>query len=241
MSNYKIRLAEEGPFPVNHELAGVVPMALEAEQVVLVCDIKEVGQKEPITLWRGEVVDGRCRQRALTMLSRDIIYKELDDELEEEEVRVWVKSVNTRRNLTNPQKIAVACKQYLNTKNTKTILEVAKAWGIGVVTLNNALWIFKQNPAVIETIFNGGTVTINDRDNRPIQSNKITSIYAYMKKESEVVIEVDKGWTTDSVIRTQAGKNWYYEQLRIIGDTTPIVRLLISELANFKFATPADI
>ena len=47
-----------------HEYAGLVPMASEKEQVALTIDIKANGLREPILLWRGEVVDGRCRMKS---------------------------------------------------------------------------------------------------------------------------------------------------------------------------------
>lgn len=240
VSKVKVRLADLGGFPIS-PLAAIVPLATASEQATLMYSISIAGQSIPIILWRGDVVDGRCRQKALTELKKDILYTELPDDASEEDVKAYVLSVNTRRNLTNSQKIAVACKLYIDNKSTTTIVGIAKEWGVGEMTLKNAIWIYKQDPAVIETIFNGGSVTIGDKDGKAILSNKITSIYAYMKKAAEVVVEIDRGWTVDSVIKTQAGKNWYYEQLKLIGDTGPIVRLLISELANFKFALPAVI
>lgn len=241
MSNYKIRSVEEGAFPVNDKLAGIVPMALPFEQVILIEDIKVSGQREPVVLWRGQVVDGRCRQKALMGLGREILYRELDDELTEEDVKIWVKSMNTRRNLTSSQRIAIACKQYLESKHSTTAAEVAKAWGIGDAILHNALWIHKQDPAVIETIFNGGSVPIADKSGKLIESNKITSIYAYMKKKAETVVVVDNAWKADSFIKTQLGKEWYHDQMKQLGEISPYNRILISELANFKFALPADI
>lgn len=239
--DYKTRSVEEGAFPINHKLAGIVPMALPFEQAILIEDIREVGQREPVVLWKGQVVDGRCRQRALVGLGKPIIYRELDDELTEEDVKVWVKSMNTRRNLSSSQRIAIACKQYIEYKASSTVPEVAKAWGIGEAILHNALWIHKQDPAVIETIFNGGSVPIADKGGKLIESNKITSIYAYMKKKAETVVVTDNAWKPDSFITTQMGKEWYYEQLKHIGEVPPYVRVLIAELANLKFALPAVI
>ncbi len=231
----KVRSAEEGPFPINEKLAGIVPMALPFEQEILIADIRNNGQQESIILWKGQVVDGRCRQKALVGLGRPIRYKELDDELSEEEVRTWVKSMNTRRNLTSSQRIAIACKHYLEYKANTTVPDVAKAWGIGEAILHNALWIHKQDPAVIETIFNGGSVPIADKMGKLIESNKITSIYAYMKKKLETVVTTDHGWKPDSYIKTQSGKEWYHEQMKQLGEISPYNRMLIAELANMKF------
>jgi hypothetical protein len=234
VSSIQVREASLGGFPI-HELAAIVPLADTAEQATLMYSISIAGQSLPIILWKGAVVDGRCRQKALTALNYDIMYTELPDTATEAEVRSYVMSVNTRRNLTNSQKIAIACKQYLSNKDKTTIVAAAKEWGVGEMTLKNALWIHKQDPAVIETIFNGGTITIGDKDGKAVLTNKITAIYAYMKKQQENVQVVDNGWQAGTYIKTQAGKEWYYEQLKQVGEVTPYTRMLIAELANFKF------
>ena len=235
MDEVKIRISDLGAFGVNHELAGIVPMATANEQAVLTASIKEYGQKEPIVLWKGKVVDGRCRQTSLVILGRHILYKELDSALTEEELKVFVKAVNTRRNLTLPQKVAVACKEYIANRKTVTLKQVAMSWGVGEVTLKNAVWVYRQEPNMIETIFNGGVVSIKDDKGKLIESNKITAIYSYLKRQKEVVAEVeDKGWVEGSNIKSQAGKEWYYRQVGFISNE-PYVRMLIAELANHKF------
>jgi hypothetical protein len=201
----------------------------------LTAHIQENGQKEPVVLWNGAIVDGRCRQTALVTLGRHILYRELDSSLTEEEVKIFVKAVNTRRNLTMSQKIASACKEYVANKKTVTMKKTAMSWGIGEVTLKNAVWIYKQEPSMIDTIFNGGVVAIKDDNGKLIESNKITAIYSYLKRQKEVVAEVvDRGWVEGSSIKSQAGKEWYYRQVALISNE-PYVRMLIAELANHKF------
>lgn len=240
MSSIKVRAAEDGPFPINDKLAGLVPMAIESEQAVLRADISHTGQVEPIVLWRGEVVDGRCRQAALGVLGKDVLYKELDPETPEADVASFVKAVNTRRNLTMSQKITVACKQYAGNRHNTTIPACAQAWGISEKVLKNALWVYRTHPAVIETIFDGGSVTIVDDHGTAIQTNKVSTVYAYYKKLQEAAVEVDRGWKEDSYITTQAGKEWYYKQLRTVGEVNWQVKMLLAELANFKFTAQVN-
>jgi ParB-like chromosome segregation protein Spo0J len=240
MSSIKVREAVEGSFEVDHELAGIVPMAIPSEQATLMANIKEFGQKEPIVLYLGKVVDGRCRQLALTMLGWNIMYKELDSSLTREEVEAYVKAVNTRRNLTPSQKIAVACREYLKNKGDTTQLKVAKSWGISDRILKNALWLHSIDEKIIDILFDGGSLDIIDKHGKPVKSNKVTSIYAYYKKLSEAVTEdTSHAWTEDSYIKTQAGKDWYYSK---VGNITCIhVRQMIAELANYKFSKePVD-
>lgn len=236
MDDMKTRRIEDGAFPIDEELAGVVPMAMPAEQATLTAHIKEHGQKEPIVLWEGKVVDGRCRQKALVSLGRHISYKELDGSLSRKDVEVYVKAVNTRRNLTSSQKVAAACKEYIKGKGTVTQTKVAKSWGISTRILLNAVWLYELDSSIIQTVFDGGTVAIVDSNGKHKLSNKITSIYAHYKRVQEAVVEDNSnGWKEDSVIRTQAGKDWYYDIVNSNSIDSIVVRVLLAELANYKF------
>lgn len=241
MDEIKVRMIKEGGFPVNEELAGLVPMAMESEQLALTLDIKEHGQRDPIILWKGEVVDGRCRQKALVSLGFHILYRELSSDLTKEEVAVFVKSVNTRRNLTMTQKIMSACKESMK-PNSKSIAKIAESWGISVGILNNARYIANTRPDFIAPLFNGSTVTIANSKGEEIQSNKITAIYAYLKKLEETVSEdTSYGWKADASIQTQAGKEWYYDIVSMIGIADNVmIKMALAELANYKFVMPND-
>ena len=240
MTEVKVRLNKDGAFPVNDKLAGLVPMATEAEQAALTADIKDNHQRDPIVLWRGEVVDGRCRQKALVILGEHILYRELDDSLTEDEVRVFVKSVNIRRNLTPTQKVMSACRESLREGETRAVAIIAKTWGISRDILGNARFITKENPDMAETLFNGGSVEVIDANGRAKLTNKVTTIYAYLKKLSEAVEEDNQhAWQEDTYIKTQAGKEWYYTQVSSLDSQTDILRvkMLLAELANYKFST----
>ena len=98
--------------------------------------------------------------------------------LTEEEVKIFVKSENTRRNLTQTQKIITARKQSFDSDCKKSIEELAKSWGIGREVLKNARYIYKNMPMIIDPLFNGKSVPIN-KNGKEIMTNKITTIYAY--------------------------------------------------------------
>ena len=238
MTEVKIRMNKDGAFEVNENLAGLVPMASESEQAVLTADIQANEQRDPIVLWRGKVIDGRCRQKALVMLGKHILYKELDDKLTEDEARVYVKSVNSRRNLTATQKVMSACRESLRPEEARPLDVIAKSWGIGRELLNNARYMAKIRPEFVERLFNGETVEIATSSNEKKFTNKITTIYAYLKRETEQVKEdISYAWKADSYIKTQAGKEWYYEQVAMLDNDKDNmrVRILLQELANYKF------
>jgi hypothetical protein len=203
-------------FPINEKLAGIVPMALPSEQEALTTDIKNNGQREPVVLWKGEIVDGRCRQKACLLAGKPIMAKDLDDELTEDEVKTFVKSVNTRRNLTATQKIIVACKESF-TPAAKSVAEIAVSWGISTTLLKNARYIYTERPDFIEPLFNGLAVPIVDKNNKPILSNKVSAVYAHVKREKENITMIEEhGWNEESLIKTQVGKDWFYDQKALI-------------------------
>jgi hypothetical protein len=230
MKNY-VQIAKN-PFPI-HEYAALVPLATEPEQIALTHDIRENGQREPIVIWKGQVVDGRCRQKALLLLKRDIIFKELDDSLSDEEVKLFVKSVNTRRNLTITQKLIIAAKEHLSTKKS-TIKKQAIAWGVSTSSLDNTLWLIRNQPDIIEPLFNGFGIEIKDQKGNEYSSNKITAIYAYYKKRIEKVVEnKEHAWNPNSHIKTITGKQWYKN---IIENKNELeIKMALVELANYKF------
>lgn len=237
MTEPKLRMIKEGPFPINHKLAGLVPMASEAEQAMLTVDIKNNEQREPIVLWRGEVIDGRCRQKALVTLGKHIIYKELDATLTEEEVRIYVKSVNTRRNLTSTQKAMSACRESLREDEHRSVATIAKSWGVSKDIVFNARYITKNNPNMADALFDGKSVPIIDSTGNSKVTNKITVVYSYLKRLEESTTEsTEYGWGDDTYIKTQAGKEWYYTQIAMMKTgTTAQTQMLIAELANYKF------
>lgn len=241
MTDIKIRMSKDGGFPVNEALAGLVPMATEVEQAVLTADISDNEQRDPIILWHGEVIDGRCRQRALTTLGKHILYRELDDKLTEDEVRIFVKSVNTRRNLTSTQKVMTACRESLREGNTRKLVDIAKSWGISEGLLKNARYIAKVRPEFVGPLFDGSTVKIINQHGVEVETFKVSAVYAYIKKAEERAVEnIDHAWREDTYINTQIGKEWYYEQVRLL-ELVGInhAKRYFAELANYKFTIEA--
>ncbi len=222
-----------------HEFAALVPMASMAEQAALQEDIRANGLRETVVLWKGKIVDGRCRQLACIANGEKIRTRELDDELTENEVKTFVKSINTRRNLTMTQKVISACKTLIDPANASTSKELAMAWGIGKGILDNAKYIAKTRPDYIESLFNGEAVAITSSNGKETLSNKVSAVYASIKREEESIVEdTEHGWSPDSSINTQAGKDWFYQQSRNIeSNNDTLLNYLLIELANYKFTT----
>lgn len=223
-----------------HKYAALVPMAMESEQIALNNDILKNGLNEPIMVWKGKIIDGRCRQKACIFANEKMRFTFIDDEVPDNQIKIMVKSLNTRRNLSNTQKIISACKTYIDPDNNgvlkQTQNEIAESWGISTVILKNGLYIHKTKPSFIEPLFNGLSVEIEDKHGSKLSSNKISTIYAYLKRQAENSIEnTEHAWNPDSYINTVSGKEWYYEQLKSQRNVAVSTKMLIAELANFKF------
>ena len=224
------------------ELAGIVALAGEKEQLALVEDIKANGQQEPAVLWQNKLVDGRCRQLACYTLGIELKVRHLDSNLSRGDVAKIVKSLNTRRNLTMTQKIVSAYKQQLRTKEVNE--SVATQWAISVPSLKNMKYIARHMPSAVDVLFNGGTVQVNDPDlGYDITTNKISTLARIIKKKQEVASlvvskEEEIAFTVDGVIKTEAGKAWFYERKGTYNlEETKDIQLLydLIELANYKF------
>jgi hypothetical protein len=231
-------------YPVNDELAGIVPMPSRIELDALTADIRDKGLVDPIVLWRGQVVDGRCRQLACIDTDTEIITRSLDWNLTEDEVKGIVKSLNTRRNLTMTQKATTAFKVYLG-DNSKKLVETGAEWGVSDRTMKAINYIYKTSPLLIEPLFNGDSVQIQDMRGNWVASNKINSICQFLKRKEEelkllVSETIEHEWSEDSYIETQAGKDWYkaFVQMHQVKDVH--TRKAIAELANFKFETKKE-
>lgn len=92
-----------------HAVALLFPDMGEREYGALVEDVRRYGQREAVTLWRGQVVDGRHRVKACRELGLQVRTREWEGP--EEELTAYVVSLNLRRrHLTESQRGMVAAK-----------------------------------------------------------------------------------------------------------------------------------
>lgn len=222
------------------QLANLVAMASEQEQLALTEDIRVNGQRESAVLWQGRIVDGRCRQLACVTLGIELDVRELDSNLSREEVAVIVKSLNTRRNLTDMQKCMSAYKQQVQKQLSND--EVSKQWGIALGTYKNAKYIAVNRPELVEDLFNGKSVSLLDPDKGyVVTTNKINTLARIVKKINEIGITVDTSeqvtisFNVDGVLKTEKAKEWYYANVKDKGITDTQILAWLVELANYKF------
>lgn len=90
-----------------HPVANLFPPMTDAQYIALREDIRENGQREPITLWRGQVIDGLHRARACEEIGREQLTREWEGE--ESGLTAYVVSLNLhRRHLNESQRAMVA-------------------------------------------------------------------------------------------------------------------------------------
>jgi hypothetical protein len=177
-----------------HSLANLVPMATELELQALIQDIQENGQREDALLYKGEIVDGRNRQKACQKLGMDLKVREIDETMTELDIVKLVKSMSTRRNLSNTQLAMSAVNEINLTKDIhstgqkliKLTSEIAaKKWAVSKRMVERAMYIYKQDSAVAETLFNGRTVTLFDPTKKlEITTNKLSTIETILKRNA---------------------------------------------------------
>lgn len=225
-------------YPID-ELANIVAMASEYEQISLTEDIKCNGQREPAVLWQGKIIDGRCRQLACYTLGIDLLVRELDNKLTRDEVSSIVKSLNTRRNLTDMQKAMSGVLE--QERAWRTNEDTAKHWGLPLSTYKNARYIATHRPELVGPLFNGKSVEIVDPDKGyKVTTNKINTLARIVKRTVEKnLVTVDSSelvtFKVDSLIKTEIGKDAFYSIVNTCQVTDMRLLTALIEWANLKF------
>jgi hypothetical protein len=196
-------------------------------------------------LWNGKIVDGRCRQLACVTLGIPLDTRELDSELTEAEVAKIVKSLNTRRNLTETQKLASA---YLEQqRNGFSNKEIAADWAISVRSLQNFKYIALYRPELVEPLFNGDSVAIIDPDKGyKITTNKVNTLARIVKLEQETgKVEVVQRtqveamqYNVNGIINTEIGKQEHRNLVNAFKHSPSKEQMfsaMLAELMNYKY------
>lgn len=241
-------------FEINEKMVNLIPEAGPADREALKLDIikrwetfgEEKALLQSILLGPdGKVLDGRTRLEIMSeigLLVPESKIERMPYGTTEEDMIMAVKSANMRRNLSLTQKIFMCMRSYLMSKenNEKTTIPgIAKMYGIGSTTLKNALYINKCNEGFSKSLWEGHAVPVINEKNQEILTSSVNTICQYLKRLEEansVKRNDDHEWKADSNINTQAGKDWYYSQIKLLGnDATYPVKIMMVELANLKF------
>lgn len=219
-----------------HELAGMHPKMSEEDYIALKLSIESVGQREPIMLYKGKLVDGRNRLRACKELEIDILVCDLSSNAKIEDIKDIIMATEARRHESKTQKAINAFNYSVKQKCSKNI--ASKMFGVSeqlikyVVFINNKA----KRPDILEKLLDNHLVSIEGR--KPTDS--LVTVAKALKEEMEKDIIRDESevvhWSADAYLRTEESKDWYYNQVRMLNlDNNVPVKMLLVELANLKF------
>lgn len=175
-----------------HNLANMNPMQGNEDFLALKHSIAEIGQQDPIVLFKGKIVDGRNRQKALKELFNEtkdsrykfINYKKLPTTLSLDELEEIILGKETRRHKTPVQK-AIQALNYYTAKSKLgeniNMREPAKKFGVSTSAVSKILSLRKvAGEVVVQKLFTGDSVRIS-------KSKKDGTIYSLDSKSPDAI------------------------------------------------------
>lgn len=166
-------LLSAGDYAV-HRAANIVP--LDDNLHPLEQSIKRTGLIDPITLYKGEIIDGRRRAIVCKQLNVPVREDEISGtgDLTEKEIYEVVLAKNNRRSLSKAQLAMVAAIE--TEKNAHWLMGIPRAvdyakdvWNVSKVTYEKAKFILKENRVFANEIFSTGFATINGERTSMVQ------------------------------------------------------------------------
>lgn len=151
-----------------HEVANMTPVMTDAEFRALKESVNELGQLEPVKMYRGRLVDGRHRLKALKELGSDmIIYENIDPSKSMSDLRELVtRGYESRRHQTPTQKAISAYYYMVGAKASGDKItqgQAAELFGVGRAQVARVKKLVDvASPDIVEHLFNGNKITLFD-------------------------------------------------------------------------------
>ena len=160
-------IIEIAEIPV-HPSANIVPFTDDIAR--LSSSIERSGLRLAVTLYKGEIIDGRRRVTACHYAGVaprfDEIYK--DKDLSEKELYELVLDLNNRRDLTPSQKALIAAAECKKGKHK--LLGYSRAtnyskeiWGISPSLHDSATWLWEHFSGYAQAMFDNGVVEVDKK------------------------------------------------------------------------------
>jgi hypothetical protein len=168
-----------------HRAANIVPLDENFEP--LEASIARTGLIDAITLYKGEIVDGRRRAIVCKSLQLPVREDELSDsgELTEKEIYEIVLAKNQRRSLSKAQLSMIAAIE--TQRGAHTMMGIPRAvdyakqvWDVSKVTYEKARLILRENSTYASEIFSTGFAIING------ERTSMSQTYDYLKEISDM-------------------------------------------------------
>lgn len=171
-----------------HELANLTPTMTAVQFAGFKANIDELGQLEPAKMYRGKLVDGRHRLKALKSSNTPLKYINIESTMSIEDVKEYILGLENRRHQTATQKAIMAYKEFKLRKESGEKVnqgEVAKIYGTTRQHLARAKKLHELgSEEMIDILFNGQKIKINNMD-----TDNIRTICMYLETFQEDIIE----------------------------------------------------
>jgi len=166
------------------------PLISDIEMNALIIDIKENGVKEPITICRNLIIDGRnrvnaCKELEINQIPCIILARNTSNQKKMD----YVMSKETRRHQTPTQKTCRAVRSWnINKPQNTTQKEYTEKMGVSLRNFANAHYIYLHNKDLFDVLFDGHKIKINENKDHKT-SDSLTAIVKFLKSQ-KLALEV---------------------------------------------------
>lgn len=202
--------------------------------------IHRLGQLDPILVYNGECIDGRHRTRAARELGLSVRCIDILDPITDVElIMLCNKNVTSGRDYDSAQKAIQALRfttEYkVKAKEAAVMFKVDKRLVSYAATLRG----YGREDILEKLMKDKKNRILLDSMERPSRSLELLAKYVKAESEETNIVVDDSErvqWEPNAHIKTEKGKAWYYEQVKVAevyGDIH--YKKLLVELANLKY------
>lgn len=242
MSNYTL-----DPTTIKFDDKYVVfnPLQNNEEYQATLESIRRLGQQQPILMLNGKCIDGRHRTKAAIELGVQVLCTDVDPASSEEDLILLCNTnVTSGRDYDSTQKAIQALNLTRDYPSIK-VKEAALMFKTDRRLVSYAATIRGYNREdILQKLMRDKKNRIQ-LDSMERASRSLEMIAKFVKAESEesnIVVDDSERvqWKPDAVIKTEAGKAWFYEMkylITVVGDRK--IDELLTEMANMKYRIEA--
>lgn len=212
-----MNLREEKVIPtIEHSyIANMIRMHNDTEYKALLSDIRDNGQRDPIEVWKGKVIDGRNRQRVCAELCIGVNVVYLPDSMTELEVTKRAISSNKRRKDTATDR-AVQALNLLLSNTGWTYGTVVASCNTSRGLVHKAKYLHEHHQEQLRILSKGGSVAVMDNITGIVKHyNKLGPLFSVLKSNDEhkvcevVENEVSYGDALEHMFHSEAAREDY--------------------------------
>ncbi len=179
---------------IEHKLASMHPLYTDEQFKALKADISEKGQKVAVILYRGKLVDGRHRLKAIKELNmKTIKCVELGNNLSIDEVKREISSTEIRRH-QSPTQLAIKANALYEVSDMtleRAAIE-SQATNKNLKRVRQLLKMGRRD--IIDSLTAGELIDITPEKNYPTPTDSLAAIITMVKRVVEKQKTIDDEW-----------------------------------------------